>query len=167
MKNTIYQNNYAFAILEVVMVISIFAILLSSASIITTQRTSQDALTAQSIGIVDLIDQAHNFAVSGYEGDFWSIRSYGGPNAAMCTEDGINGGCFILFKGNDWNLRDTTYDRIVALENGTYIDRSFLGLSFDKVSGYTSDDFSFTIYSNLGKTKTVHVKRMGLVYYID
>ena len=145
MKNTIYQNNYAFTVLEVVMVVAIFSILLSSASIITTKRTSLDALTAQSMAIVDLIDQAHNFAVSGYEGDFWSIRSYGGPNSSICTANGINGGCFILFKGNDWNLRDPAYDRIVVLENGTYIERSFSGLSFDKVSGYTSADNSFTI----------------------
>jgi len=166
MKNTIYQNNYAFTVLEVVMVVAIFAILLSSATIITTQRTSLDALTAQSMAVVDLIDQAHNFSVSGYEGEVWSIRSVA-ANSTICTEDGKNGGCFILFKGTNYGLRDPDYDRIVILDNGVYIERSFTGLHFNKASGYTDSDQEFLIESNIGKTKTVYLKKTGLVYYTD
>ena len=167
MKNTIYQNNYAFTIIEVILVVAIFSILLSSASIITTQRTSLDALTAQSMEVVNLIDQAHNFAVSGYEGDFWSFKTIGGMNSEICTDDGINGGCFILFKGNDYFNRDPGYDRIVSLDNGVFIDTSYLGATFSKVSGYPDSERSFIIKSNIGKSQTVNLKKTGLVYYTD
>ena len=165
MKNKALQNNLGFTAIEVVMVIAIFSIILSSVFTLTTKKTYTDALTAKSMEIVDLIDQARNFSVSGYYDDFWSIRTYGGPNSAICTADAINGGCFVLFKGDDYNNRDSSYDRKVVLDGGTYIDRSFSGLSFKKVSGYVDDNYDFSIKTNLGPTKTVYVKKTGLIYY--
>ncbi len=159
-------NNFGFTAIEVIMVVAIFAIILSSAVVLTPQKTYTDALTAKTMAVVDLIDQAHNFAVSGYYDSQWGIIAFG--NSSDCTGGGNSEDCFILFKGSDYSSRDSSYDRILLLDNGTYFSEDDEDeFAFDKVSGYSESTYSFIIRSNIGDTKTVYIKKTGLVYYTD
>lgn len=158
-------NKKGFSAIELVIVIAAFTIILTSVSSLTVERTYIDALTAKSREVVDIIEQARNYSMSGYYDSKWSINII--ENDSYCDEVETIG-CIVLFKGDDWNNRDITYDRFVKLNNSVYIAvEDEYDFSFDKVSGWASNSYSFNLLSNLGGSKTVIIEDTGLVYYTD
>ena len=171
MNNILIKKIYGFTLVEVIIVMASFAIIISSTAILTAEKTYKDILKAKAHGIVDLISQAHNFAVSGYYGDNWSINVMDGFQ--LCTDDRSIGDCVVLFKGNNFESRNQEYDRILKL--GKNVSLQFDGEGneqkyyFSKISGWatTTDSWSFDITNDLNKTKTIFIKPSGLIYYTN
>jgi len=161
-----YMNKKGFSAIELVIVIAAFTLVLSSVSSLTVERTYTDTLTAKSREVVDIIEQARNYSMSGYYGDKWSISLV--PSDSYCDEV-ERMGCIVLFKGSDWINRDSTYDRIVKLNNGIYISEEDKDVfSFNKISGWLyNDSASFSLLSDLGDSKEVVIEKTGLVYYTN
>lgn len=153
-----------FSLVEVLLMVSLFAIILSSAMSVVADRTPEESLNAKTEQVVNLISQAHDYSMTGYQEDVWSIKVL--DNDASCED---NGDCVALFRSRDWSTRDSSYDRYVQLDAGNYIDSDQENeFGFGYMSGWltvgttTTSTQSIVLNNAVGDTRTVWVFPSGL-----
>ena len=154
-----------FTLIEVVLVVAVFLILISSASSVVMNKTSKEDLNAKAKEVVNIINRAHDYAVSGYMGDEWGIKVL--DSDSDCQD---SGDCIVLFRGNSYSGRaNKGYDESVELTTGVYIEPDQENeFYFNKVSGWLStSEQGILLKSNYGVEKTVTTTEVGLVYYGD
>lgn len=152
-----------FTLVEILIVVGVLLILMSSGTALLSSRTTQASLDATAREVVELIAQAHNHAVSGYFGDVWGIKVLN--NDSDCTD---SGDCVIMFKGESFLARNIAYDRNVQIDQGVYIDPSAANeFYFTAVAGWLSVDTeqAITLKNNVGEQLVVTTTPAGLVYY--
>ena len=158
-----------FTLVEILIVISVLLIIVSSGVAILSSRTTQVSLDATAKEVVELIAQARNYSVTGYFGDTWGIVVLN--NNSNCTD---SGDCVIMFKGEDFFSRDIAYDRSVQLDRGVYIDPSAANqFYFKPVAGWLSTttgtgilvEQGLILKNNFGEQLVVTTTPAGLVYY--
>ncbi|PIR76828.1 MAG: hypothetical protein COU30_05755, partial [Candidatus Magasanikbacteria bacterium CG10_big_fil_rev_8_21_14_0_10_38_6] len=94
------KKQFGFTLVEILLVLAIFAIILSSAVSLTTRQVFDADLSAKSAAVADLIERARNNSATGYRGDVWRIKVLDAD--PLC----VNGGdCILLFKGRDFSGR--------------------------------------------------------------
>lgn len=161
----------AFTLIEVLIVIAIMLILMSSGASLLGSRTQESALDASTKAIVDHISKARNYAATGYFSDAWGVKVL--DNNASCFN---NGDCLVIFKGTSYASRDSAYDSIFDLKNGlSWAANQHNEFYFSKVAGWLSTttlayempEQGLTLVNTLGASQTVSTTPAGLVYYGD
>ena len=167
LKNLVNQKG--FSLIEIIVVMVIFVIILSSVVSLAGDETVQEDLSAKTASIVDFLNRARNYAVTGYYGDHWGIRIL--DNSTDCYSTGASGDCMILFKGKIYNDRNSDYDEKLLFDTGVYLDSDQDNqFYFEKVSGWLSTTtgaltgHSIKLSSNIGSEESVVVTPVGLVY---
>ncbi|PWB39028.1 MAG: hypothetical protein C3F02_00205 [Parcubacteria group bacterium] len=154
-------------LIEVALVVAMAAVLFSSASALFTATSTREGIKAKAAEVAALIDQARNNAIAGFQSDTWGIR--------VLDNDPVNGDCVVLYKGSNYSTRSTSYDRMVQINNGFYLESTQQN---DFYFTYNSGWLASTTYANLpeqaiaikstsGAMKNVSTTPFGLVYYGD
>lgn len=165
----IKTNKLGFNLIEILVVVAIFIIILTSAVTLVNTTASREDLDAKSREVVEFIAQARNYSTTGYFGDVWGIKIL--DNNSYCDN---SGDCIVLYKGKSYNLRNSSYDRILQLNlnSGVYIDADQANeFYFDFKSGWLStstasnlDEQSIVLKSTFGEEKTIQIAPTGLPY---
>lgn len=166
----LFLNKFGFSLLEVMIVVAIFVIILSSVATLTSDKTVREDLTAQSQAVVDIFSRAHNYAMTAYYGDHWGVKILN--NHADCDE--ANSDCVIIFKGKTYDHRNAVYDEKLVLNTSVFIDEEQNNeFYFEKISGWLSTstghlvEQALVLQTTLGTQKIVTSTPTGLVYYGD
>lgn len=162
-----------FSLVEVLVIIAVFVILISSATSLVSRRITNADLDGKTQEIMGLIDKARNYSVSGFKNDVWGIRVL--DNNADCTG---SADCVIMFKGIDYASRDSSFDQEVSLGTGTtgsYLESSqenqfYFGVN----SGWltTSSDTALSeqlivIKNNTGDQRSIVINPTGVASLFD
>lgn len=171
--NIFQKSTYltGFTLIEVLLVVAIMLILLSSGASLLGSRTQESALDTSAKAVVDHIAKARNYAVTGYQADAWGIKVL--DNNASCFE---GGDCIVVFKGDDYATRDSAYDSFFDLKNGiAWASNQHNEFYFSQVAGWLSTttlayempEQAIVLVNTLNAQKTVSTTPAGLVYYGD
>ena len=171
-KYKIKKNTYSgFTLIEVLVVVAIFLVLLSSNAAILGSRSQQKGLDASAKAIVEHISKARNYASTGYFDDAWGVKIL--DNSAPCFN---NGDCVVVFKGNNYATRNSIYDSIFDLKNGLnwsgsqsneYYFSAVAGWLSTTTAGYEMSEQRLVLTNAFNELKVVSTTPAGLVYYGD
>ncbi len=161
------KNQLGFSLVEILVVVAIFVIILTSALTMVNTTASREDLDAKSKELVEFISQARNYSVTGYFGDVWGIKVL--DNNSYCED---SGDCIVLYKGKFFDYRNASYDRIMQLNSGVYVGSDQINeFYFDFKSGWLSTSTAsnlaeqiIKLSSNFGAEKTIHITPTGLAY---
>lgn len=163
------MNNKGVTLVEVLLMISLFVILLYSSVSLSATKTSREDLTGKAGAVVEIITQAHDYSVAGFWGDTWGIKVL--DNDSYCQD---NGDCIALFKGKDFETRNPSYDRVLNLDSGVYLESTEINeFYFEFASGWLStttgalSEQGIVLKSNYGEQKIVTTTPAGVVYFGD
>jgi len=162
-----YRKQSGATLVEVLLIIAIFVIILSSAISLTTTQLFESDLDSKALEVSNLVETARSNSSTGYHGDVWSIKVL--DSDPLCLN---SGDCVLLFKGNDFSGRDTAYDRFVQFDqdiSGVYVDSNQENeFYFDYKSGWLStstatrlEQQNIVLKSNFGDQKSVIVYPSG------
>lgn len=145
---SIYKNKSGFSLVEIIIVLSIVAILLGiSLPIYNDFRRSNDInLATNSVVNALRFTQLRSVAIN--EDSSWSVK---------VSED------IIVFKGNNYVERNASFDKIFNLPNGVNIS-GVLETHFAKFSGLP-DITGDIILTNQNVSKTISINQKGMVDY--
>ena len=172
LKNIYNQNGTS--LVEVLLMIAIFVILMTSAVSLLTNKPQREDLVSKSAEVTELISRARNFSVTGYQGDVWGIKVL--DNNTDCDDEGaVAGDCVIMFKGTTYPARDSSFDIKANIDSGVYIESTQINeYYFAYIAGWLStstganmDEQTLILKNNFGEQKTVSTTETGLVYYGD
>lgn len=163
------KEQLGFTLVEVLLVVTVFTIILSSAISLTTRQVLENDLASKALAVADLIEKARNNSATGYFGDVWSIKVL--DNDALCMD---SGDCILLFKGRGFSGRDASYDRFVEFDpdtTGVYIESNQENeFYFDYQSGWLAtttasslEQQDIVLKNNAGEQKSVLVSPSGTV----
>ncbi|MDQ5970982.1 MAG: hypothetical protein QG603_759 [Patescibacteria group bacterium] len=154
-----------FTLIEVLLVVAIMLILLSSGASLLGSRTQESALDTSAKAVVDHIAKARNYAVTGYQADAWGVKVL--DNDASCFE---GGDCIVVFKGDDYATRDSAYDSMFDLKNGiAWTSNEQNEFYFSMVAGWLSSGSSvlgdqyLSLSNNVEQSITILISSNGLV----
>lgn len=167
------KNKQGFTLLELLIIVAIFLILLSSAVSLTGSRVQDEDMDAKCREIVDIISRARNNSMTGYQGDVWGIKVLN--DSSDCPNDND---CIVMYKGTEYSERNTSYDQFVTLGIATsttaYLDSSEVNeFFFSYLSGWLSTttgalaEQGILINSRSGDQKVVTTTPTGVVYFDD
>ncbi|MCB9802546.1 type II secretion system protein [Candidatus Nomurabacteria bacterium] len=166
------KNNKGFSLLEMILVVAIFVIILSSVVGLLGDKTVREDLSAKAQEVVNIISRAHDYAVNSYYGDNWGVKIL--DASTDCYTDGSSGDCLIIFKGKSYDSRSSDYDEKVLLDTSVFIDSDQTNeFYFQRISGWLSTttgalaEQAIILQTNLGSQKIVTTTPTGLVYYGD
>ena len=147
-----YQIKYlkkGFSLIELIVVIGIFAIFASLTTSVYYDTRSHTNLELSTGSIVEAVRLAQSSAQSGKGDSKWGIK--------------ILSNQIVIFKGDSYNTRDTTADNFLELSGGINVS----GLSeivFNKVVG-TTDTVGVIVLSSNTESRNISVNTKGTVNY--
>jgi|GEM_PF-1422886 len=169
---TLNHNGRGFTLVEVLLVVAIFAILLASAVSVLNRRVFVSDINTKSRELVDIVGRARDYAMSGYRGDVWGIKVL--DNNAVCPS---SADCLVLYKGSVFNNRDESYDQFVSLDTGqtsAYLEASqvnefYFGYNNGWLATTTGSlsEQSIIIKTNTGEERTIRIAPTGLAYIFN
>jgi type II secretory pathway pseudopilin PulG len=153
MKNLDYKKG--FSLIEMLVIIGILVILISmSASALLLFRKESD-LSNNAEEIVSALRRAQNKSLASEAGGHYGVY--------------FNSSQYILFKGEDYVSRDSSFDEINELPNNIEIYEIDLAggneIVFDRITGITnrSGNVSLRLKDNPAKTESVYIDGSGRV----
>ncbi len=166
-----------FVLMEIIIVVAIFAVILSGAVMTVSQFKGKDGknfFNEDMENIQALIIKAHSYAKANRFNDNWGIKAFY-ENATACgTLSKAN--CFVLFKGKDYTTRDASYDEVVTF-SGTLIRNEEINneqeIYYQQVTGFgrgfnnasNTDETGFRLRTVDGTYDcTIRVGIFGVVY---
>lgn len=158
-----------FTLVEILVVVTIFVVLISSASALVGDNSIKKDLDVNSKKVIDFLYRAHNYAVNAYYGDDWGIKTLN--DSTDCYNGLKSGDCLILYKGKLYDTRNTNYDEILLFDGSVYLEADQTNeFYFERISGWLStstgelSEQALILKSNLGLQTTVSTTPVGLVY---
>ncbi len=170
-KNIFSVSLPGFTLFEVLLVVAIMLILLSSSASLLSSRTQEKGLDASARAVVDHISKARNYAATGYFSSAWGVKILDDNSSCFNSGD-----CVVVFKGKDYATRDSAYDSIFDLKNGVSLSSNQQNeFYFSQVAGWLSTTtvaYEMTeqrviLVNNVSQQKIVSTTPAGLVYYGD
>jgi len=164
-------KNYqaGFTLIEMLVVVTIFVLLISSSSVLVSDNTVREDLGANAKQAIDFLNRAHNYAVNAYYGDDWGVKTLN--NNTDCYSGTQAGDCLILYKGQAYPSRNSAYDEILLFDGGVYLDADQANeFYFERISGWLStttgelSEQALVLTSNIGTQATVSTTPVALVY---
>lgn len=170
---TFFGNKQGFTLLELLIIVAIFIILLSSAVSLTGSQVQREDLNAKCREIADIISRARNNSMTGHQGDVWGIKVLNDDSDCPGGAD-----CIVMYKGTEYSERNSIYDQFVSLGISTsttaYLDASEINeFYFSYLSGWLSTttgalaEQGILINANTGDQKVVTTTPTGVVYFDD
>lgn len=158
--NISWKNKNGFTLLELMIVISILAIV--SLFVFTSQT--------QTIANSYLISNANQIAQTLRLAQIKSVTAYAGSQWGVYFEDN-NGSVkdrYVLFKGSSYSARDPSYDIVSELPLSlTFTNVSFNDVVtyvvFAKLSGNTSNFGSLQLVDTNGDIRTISINSRGII----
>ena len=153
-----FKHNKGFTIVELIIVLVLFAVLFSSTSIVFGNMLSEYGMGSEASKIVQFMREARMNAVSQKDNSEWGVNfiTSGDPDR------------YIMFKGSSYLSRDPAFDIDFALPKNILIENINLGggneIVFNKRSGYTSNGGSFS-YVNDNEQINFTINSLGLIDY--
>ncbi|MBT7553091.1 DUF2341 domain-containing protein [bacterium] len=164
-----FKNQAGVTLVEIILVVVIFVVILSSVVGLISDKTIKEDLSAKALSIVDILNRARNYAVTGYYGDNWGIKIL--DDSTDCYSGGASGDCIILFKGKSYVSRSSDYDEILLFDTGAYFDADQeTEFYFAKASGWLSTTTGsltgqiIRLRNNFGNDTMIAVNALGLIY---
>ncbi|MCD4760438.1 hypothetical protein K8R42_00900 [bacterium] len=163
----IEDNKDGLSLIEVLLIVALFTVLMSSAGSIVLTRTTRADLFAKSTEVVDLISRANNYSRTGYLGDVWGIRVLDNHTDCPQSDD-----CLVLFKGWLYSARNSDYDQFVHFDSGVYLEASeknefyfgYLNGWLTSSTGALSEQL-VVLKNNMGEQKSVVISPTGLTSF--
>jgi prepilin-type N-terminal cleavage/methylation domain-containing protein len=154
----ITKNTRGFTILELILVIAIFAVIFSSTTIVFGNLLNEHRLASKGYEIVQSLREARTDAVSRKGDSGWGVY----------LDASAHPDRYIVFKGDSYMSRDSSFDQTVIFPESVIF--SNIGISggneivFGKRTGETDDTGSFDLVTGEDKFG-VTVNRLGLIDY--
>jgi len=146
--------NKGFSLLELLVVIAILSVVAAFTIPFLQSSQTSSQLDADQASVITIIRRAHQQAVSGYQDDAWGIYFDN-------DQDRI-----ILFKGQSYNSRDTSFDYQYDLASLTELTTSFgQEIYFESRSGMPSAEGDIIIANNNQQTRTITIQANGLIVH--
>ncbi len=146
-----------FTLVELILTVTIFAIIFGSTAIVFGNLLGQRRLANEGYKIVQLLREARTNAVTGLQGSPWGM--YFGPPS--------NPNQYILFKGDTYETRDPAFDLEILLPASvTFSVINFGGgneADFHSQTGITNEG-TLTLVSGSDEF-TITLNRLGLADY--
>ncbi|MFA6354854.1 MAG: prepilin-type N-terminal cleavage/methylation domain-containing protein [Candidatus Paceibacterota bacterium] len=144
-----YNINKGFTLLEVLVVLAIFAILfaVSDGVYINFKRANNLSITTNTI--VEAVRYASSNASSNRGDSKWGVK--------------INNNEILIFKGDSYESRDTSFNESFKITGGIIVS----GLSeviFEKLSGATLSPGTI-ILSSYGEVENININEKGTITY--
>ncbi len=162
-----YQTG--FTLIEMLVVVTIFVLLISSSAVLVSDNTVREDLSANSKQVIDFLNRAHNYAVNAYYGDDWGVKTLN--DHTDCYSGAEAGDCLVLYKGQSYASRNNLYDEILLFDGSVYLDAAQANeFYFERISGWLStttgelSEQTLVLTSNIGTQATVSTTPVGLVY---
>jgi prepilin-type N-terminal cleavage/methylation domain-containing protein len=152
----VYQTKFkkqihGFSLIEMIIVVGIFSLISLISSSIYTSFKSQGNINIAAYTIVEGLRHAQSNAEKAKGDSRWGVE---------ILSDKI-----VVFKGDDYNSRDTGSDEFLNFPNGI----SASGLSevvFEKITGITSNTGTTTLTkTNSTSTKDIYINEKGTITY--
>lgn len=171
------NRSSGFILAELVVVIIIIAVVFAGGVASLNQFQGKNAKGSYNQDLENIqvfIGKARAYAKANRLGDNWGIKILMSSSTGCGTTSTVN--CFVLFKGNDYGTRDSTYDEFLIFNSnlirydGTNNERE---IYFQKVTGWgrgfdnatNTDDTGFRLRNSDGSYDCiVKIGILGVVY---
>lgn len=145
----ISQAKYnGFTLVEIVLVLGIFAILSTVSFSTYTQFRGRENLETATMSIVEALRHAQANAQSGKADSVWGVSI---------------GSTVTLFKGTSFSGRDISYDQVVGLSSGVSVS-GLSEITFAKVTGSPMTTGTTTLSNSFG-SKNIYTNAKGTLTY--
>lgn len=124
------RNERGFTLIEVMIVVTIIAIISFTAAAMTSQTFLKSEISIESVHLIDTIRLAQSRSISGYQDGIWGVH--------------MTGSTYTLFKGATYAGRDATYDQVHNLPSGIAAT-GLTDVIFEMATGETSNVGTITI----------------------
>ncbi|MBL4693797.1 fibronectin type III domain-containing protein [Candidatus Gracilibacteria bacterium] len=146
----------AFTLVELILVIAVFAILVGAVFSISGGTVVRAELKSNTEQLENTIRLAHTRSIAALNNSQWGVHI-----------DASNDK-FVLFKGSTYAGRDSSFDITTTLPSAISLSNLSLGgatdyIVFDKGSGETSNNGTFDIGDIFGTTTTISINAKGLL----
>jgi type II secretory pathway pseudopilin PulG len=137
----------ALTLVELVLVISLIAILTAGALVSFTGSRRQYALKFSSENLVNELRRAHIFSRENRDDKSWGIRILDSKNYILINRD----------------VAGETIKYTFRLPESVTFETSGIDIWFDQVTGNTASDINFGILSDGGMTKIINISQYGII----
>ena len=146
---SIKKISAGFTLVEILIVISITAILAMVSTSVYTNLNARENLEISTNSLIEAIRYAQSNSRVGKGDSEWGIR--------------ILQSSFVIFKGSNYVSRNVSFDQSFNFSKGVVVD----GLSeivFEKITGWTEDDGAIILTNSYG-TKDILINEKGTLTY--
>lgn len=144
------KNSSGFTLLEILLVLSVMVILAGITIPIAWPFVMQNDLDVSAGITLQTLRRAQSLAMSMQEDSAWGVE--------------LEPQTIILFKGPDFNSRDSAFDEVTALTRPvTY--SGFTEVSFAKFSGQPNFSGSIFLSNSLSQTRSISLNNKGMAGY--
>lgn len=165
------KKQSGFTLLEVLLVVVIFSIVLAASFSLSNTTIFEEDLQSKSLEVSELIERARNNSATGYRGDVWGIKVL--DSDALCVN---SGDCIMMFKGRNFNSRETQYDSFVQFNSavtGVYLNSNqenefYFGYQSGWIASSTNASLEpqyIDLNSNSGDVKSILVSKAGITSF--
>jgi len=154
------QKTKAFTLVELLVIIGIFAILMLLSAPVFRYFQSESDLINASEQVISVLRLAQSQTITSEGGSQYGVY-FPSPNQ------------YLLFKGSGYSSRDPASDKVYFLPETITIYAVNLGVEnevvFDKIDGETADEgsISLRLANRPEETKTIYIKNSGQVNLVD
>lgn len=144
-----------FSLIEALLVVALFVIIVAATSPRLVDSYHRYRLEALTQDLVHTIRYAQNKSMTGRDDDVYSLHLVNGV-----------GGSFILYKGDDYGARDSSFDEIHSLPSAFSLTDTIADpdIIFAKVEGSTTDTGTLTIaWPDGNQSRTISLNAAGRV----
>lgn len=138
-----------FTIIELIMVISIVAILGAIMMPMSTNLLVRQQLRTKTNELVTALRTAQINTLAGKQADQWGVR--------------LENNQIIMFKGSSWTSPGTSFDHYYDLPGTITPSPTPTEIVFGKLTGNPSNTITITLTNRLGEVKNISINPIGTV----
>jgi len=158
MSNGRLNGKSGFTLVEMILTVSLFALIFASVSVVFANMVNAQGLLSKGNEVVQSLREARSNAVAQRENSDWGVRL---DNISSPHQ-------YIVFRGSTYASRDTSFDQVIIFPESVELDNISIGggqdIIFIKRTGRTSQSGSFDLIAD-SETYTVSINSLGLVDY--
>jgi prepilin-type N-terminal cleavage/methylation domain-containing protein len=140
-----------FTLLEVLLSLALISILAGTTITVYQSFQVKNDLNIAANTLVQTAHRAQTLARAVDSDSVWGVHVQSGANIT-------------LFKGNDYNARDTEYDELFDLPQ-TITSSGLSTIIFSKLTGDPDTTGSFQLHASTGESRTLTINAKGVITY--
>lgn len=150
MKRDVSNKYNGFSLIEILLVVTLFALISAMTIPFGIDFLSRDRVSITRDILVNSARTAQHNAINMRDDDDWGIE--------ILQEE------IVVYKGNDYATRDSAYDSVTSIPSGVAISGS-QGVFYKKLDGEPSTTATFTISGASNSGSAVQIDQYGKVTY--